>query len=170
MLPPWQRRDLEGPTEPHFHFRWMNFWIKKDRGNDSCNHDCMLLMYVSSPAWKCWNNRTIVTRIESYKSCSHVLNHTADETSDPANIPRHVSCWVESLCVDLADVAALSLPPYELWLTCSLIYSQWGADDGPGCVRRGQGSRWCDQHNKEATGWLSWHTPPAAERQWHLIF
>lgn len=83
-------------------------------------------------------------------------NHTAEifllMWTISSSAPHFSSCLVEwSLCVDLADVisAAPSLPPSELWLTCSLIYSQRGADDGPGCVRGGQGSRWCDRHNKE---------------------
>lgn len=62
---------------------------------------------------------------------------------------RHVSCWAESLASDLADVIGTTLPlpstlppslsRCELWLTCSLIYSQRGADDGAWLHGRGAG-------------------------------
>lgn len=74
-------------------------------------------------------------------------------------------CWRDKRC---------SLPPSELWLTCSLIYSQRGTDDGPGCVRerRGGGRAPADVISttksiagEQATGWLWRHSA----RSWMVL-
>lgn len=86
--------------------------------------------------------------------------------------PLRRPCWRGKRC---------SLPPSQWWLTCSLIYSQWGADDGPACVRGGLGGKghplkW-SAHSKEhhcmppataASPWLS--NCCRHERKMSLIF
>lgn len=129
---------------------------------------CCNVIHVSGcTAWNCQNSGIITMRTES-KRCPHILitplRYSSACQRETFLHPR-VSRWTESLSADLADVisAALSLPQ-SLWLTCSLIYSQRGADDGPGCVRGG-GRAPTDVirttksiAGKQAAGWLWRHT------------
>lgn len=141
---------LRGQLRHIFILDWTFFWIKKRKKEGKTNLHPYAWFYNVIHVWWCvaWYRQNGEANIHT--------NHTAEifflMWTISSSAPHFSSCLVEwSLCVDLADVisTAPSLPPSELWLTCSLIYSQRGADDGPGCVRGGQGSRWCDRHNKE---------------------
>lgn len=150
VLQPWQRPDLVGPTEVNFVFGPNIFWIKK-RGERRklprlwfyvvvrVMYDVRWCSVVKTKAERCFppphTNRTAATFfiITALLPCVSFKGE-----------PLFRPCWRKKRS---------SLPPWEKWLTCSLIYSQWVADDddddGPGCARRGQGYRWCDPHNKE---------------------
>lgn len=103
--------------------------------------------------WNCqhYTVKNVTIRAESKRLPNVLIIPPKYSSVHPLRVAPHVSCRERRICrPSWRDKRCPhSLPPSEWWLTCSLIYSQRGAEDGLGCVRGGQGSRWCDQHNKE---------------------
>lgn len=170
-----------GPTEAHFHFGTelllLLFPSELKSGGKKRKDKKSITSPLSSPphaavftavalwfivAAAAWNNRVItggnrkpkgvrglITRLQRRSASLHP-GCAVSQRGEPPGRP----CWRDELPPS---------PPSEWWLTCSLIYSQRGADDGPGCVRGGQGSRWCDRHNKERERvWR--HTTPSGSQ------
>lgn len=126
---------LVGPIEAHGHFWIKNIKIKCYIYKRKCSSQCETLLH-------------------------------------PRRSSRHVSSWAESLASDLADVIGTTLPfpstlppslsRCELWLTCSLIYSQRGADDGAWLHGRGGGNGGRDGAHVISTTKHRWRELPAA--------